>query len=171
MTRYTREEIGLRPPEPGPGLLTPSRVEGIALHWPAMTTRLDTVPEVKAALRSWQRYHMDVRDWSDIAYQEAVDTAGNVYRLRGLAVQSGANGDTDVNERFGALLLVLAMGEAVTDAMAEAVQRRVERHRELFPRSTRIVGHRTIRPEPTACPGDLVMRAIAAGRFNPDRKD
>lgn len=164
---YSREEWGARPPTPGPGLLTPSRVRGIALHWPAMATRLDTVPEVKTALRSWQDYHMDGHGWSDIAYQAAVDQLGNSYQLRGLRHQSAANGDTDVNETYGALLLVLAMGERPSPAMVHAVQRRVARFRELFPNATRIVGHQDIRPEPTSCPGPAVMGLIHAGRFRP----
>lgn len=169
MTFYSRNDWGARPPEPGPGLLTPGRVKGIALHWPAMAGRLDTVPEVKAALRSWQAYHMDTHGWSDIAYQSAVDQLGNVYKLRGLSHQSGANGDTETNETFGALLLVLAIGEKPSPAMVAAVQRRVADFRHRFPKGTRIVGHQDIRPEPTSCPGPAVMGLIHAGRFRPTK--
>lgn len=169
MTFYTRKEWGARPARPGPGLLTPSRVRGIALHWPATDTRLDTVTEVKAALRSWQAFHMDTNGWSDIAYQRAVDQRGNVYQLRGLRHQSGANGDTDVNEAYGALLLVVAAGERPTDALIAAVRSQVGRFRARFPNATRIVGHQDIRPEPTACPGPAVMGLIHAGRFRPGK--
>lgn len=166
----TRPVWGARRRRGGPGALDPDLVEGIALHWPAMTKPLRGVGPVSAALRSWQAYHQDTLGWSDIGYQEAVDQDGNVYQLRGLSTQSGANGNQDVNERFGALLLVLAPGEEPTAAMVRAVRRRIAEHRERFPRSRRIVGHQDVRPEPTACPGPAVMAAIRAGRFDPDRR-
>lgn len=167
MTFYDRTEWRARPGTDGPGLLTPSRVRGIALHWPAMTTKLDTVPEVMAALRSWQNYHMDTHGWSDIAYQRAVDQAGNTYQLRGFRTQSAANGDETTNREYGAMLLVLAIGEKPSDAMIETVRRQIGAFRERFPQASRIVGHQDIRPEPTSCPGPAVMGLIHAGRFRP----
>lgn len=166
MTRYSRAEIGLRPARGGPGPLWPSRVEGIALHWPAMSRPLTTVEAVKNALRGWQAYHLS-KGWSDIGYQVAVDQDGNRYDLRGLATQSGANGDEDVNERFGAVLLILAPGEQPSAAMVAEVRQVIADHRALFPRSTKIVGHSDIRPEPTACPGPAALAAIRAGKFEP----
>jgi len=167
MTRYNRTEWGARDARPGPGRLTPGRVRGVALHWPGMGGRLDTVPEVMAALRSWQTYHMDTHGWSDIAYQEAIDQLGNSYRLRGLRTQSGANGGTEQNETHGALLLVVAIGEQPSRAMIATTRRRIARFRELYPKGRRILGHQDIRPEPTSCPGPAVMGLIHAGRFRP----
>lgn len=166
MTFLTRADWGARPPRQGPGPLDPLDVIGIALHWPAMAKPLRG-DAVSAALRSWQDYHMDTRGWSDIAYQEAIDQDGNVYELRGLHTQSGANGDTDVNEEYGALLLVLAPGELPTPELMTATRARIARHRTLFPQSRRVVGHQQIRPEPTACPGPIVQKLIDADRFNP----
>jgi hypothetical protein len=111
--------------------------------------------------------HMDDRGWSDIAYQMAFDQDGNTYVLRGLRKQSGANGDTDVNEAYGAFLLVLAPGEHPSDAMLTAVRKSVSAFRLLYPKGRQIVGHRDVRPEPTDCPGDTVMRAIRLGMFEP----
>lgn len=170
MTHFDRSEWGARAAEPGPGLLTPARVRGIALHWPATPTRLDTVPEVKAALRGWQDYHMDGRGWSDIAYQLAVDQLGNSYGLRGLRYRSAANGGTLVNQTYGAMLLVLAPGEAPSPELIATARRFIGGHQQLFTRSRLIVGHGDIRPEPTACPGPLVTQAIRAGRFTPTGK-
>lgn len=167
MTTYSRADWGARAARSGPGPLTADQVEGIALHWPAMADPLGSVAAVKTALRGWQNYHMDGQGWSDIGYQVAVDQAGNRYELRGLQTQSGANGGTDVNERFGAALLILAPGEEPTTAMLAEVRRVIADHRRLFPQSTRVVGHSDIRPEPTACPGPAVSRGIRAGVFNP----
>jgi hypothetical protein len=157
---YSRSDWGARPARSGPGALIASRVEGIALHWPALQQQLRGVPAVMTALRGWQDYHMDGHGWSDIAYQVAIDQDGNTYTLRGLTTQSAANGDQDVNERFGALLLIVAPGERPTTAMVASVRRVIAHHRELYPQSTRIVGHGQIRPEPTACPGPIVQELI-----------
>lgn len=167
MTWVTREEWGARRPKAGPGALAPARVEGVALHWPAMSRPAHGIENVARLLRAWQASHMDSQGWSDIGYQEAIDQDGNVYQLRGLSTQSGANGDQDVNERFGALLLVLAPGEHPTPAMTKAVRRRVAEHRRRFPNSRAVVGHQDVRPEPTACPGPIVMALIRAGAFTP----
>jgi hypothetical protein len=171
MTHYSRSDWGARASNGGPGQLDRGQVEGIALHWPAMSSPLRGFEAVARALRGWQNFHMDDKGWSDIAYQVAVDQDGNRYELRGLQDQSAANGDTDVNERFGAALLILAPGEQVSDAMAAEVQRVVAAHRRLFPNSDRVVGHSDIRPEPTACPGPIALAAIRAGDFEPQEDD
>jgi len=163
MTRFTRSDWGASPGDPGPGRLDPRQVRGIALHWPAMTRPLRDVEQIKATMRAWQILHMEDRGWSDFAYQEAIDQHGNVYVGRGLRVQSGANGDETTNERYGALLLILAPGEEPTPEMVKAVKRRIRRHRELFPRSREIVGHGDIRPGGTECPGPAVRKLIRSG--------
>lgn len=160
MKRYNRDDWHARAAKSGPGHLDPDKVEGLALHWPGDSVKRAGLEEVGKALRAWQAQHMDVNGWSDIAYQEAIDQDGNSYQLRGLRTQSGANGDQDVNERFGAILLVVAIGERPSEAMVETLRRRIKRHRRLFPNSTRLVPHSAIRPEPTQCPGDLVRSLI-----------
>lgn len=158
-----------RPARSGPGNLTVSRVEGVTLHWPGMENRrLSSQAAVAAALRGWQDYHMDTKDWSDIAYQVAVDQAGRAWTLRGLHTQSGANGDNDVNERYGAILLVLGTGEHPTPAMVATTRAVVDDFRELYPDGTAIKPHSAVRPEPTDCPGDLVRALIAHDVFDPD---
>lgn len=170
MPRYiTRRAWGAAARRQGPGRLDAGTVVGIALHWPASgSTRYGTVDAVSRALRGWQRFHQVDRGWSDIAYQEAVDQAGNVYELRGLRNVSAANGGTTVNRTHGALLLVLGAGEQPTPAMVEAVRRRIARHRELFPGSRQIVGHGAIRPGgSTECPGPIVRELLERGAFTP----
>lgn len=166
MTHYSRHETGLRPAE-GRYRLSKLLVRGVALHWPAMAQPLDTVAEVMAALRSWQAYHMDVRGWSDIAYQLAVDQQGNTYGLRGMRYRSAANGGTVVNRTHGAFLLVVAPGEQPSEAMAAKVRQLVAEQQALFPLARRVVGHKDVRPEPTACPGPAVSRLITVGAFDP----
>ncbi len=164
---YPRITWGARAARSGPGRLDKTEVVGLAFHWPGMTQPLTTVKDVKAALRGWQAYHMDTKGWSDIAYQAAIDQAGNWYQLRGLKTQSGANGDTDVNEAYGAVLLVLAPGERPSPAMTKTVRRLVRRHRRIFRKSTALPPHSGIHNDPTDCPGDIVRSFLAAGVFEP----
>lgn len=166
---YSRADWGGRPPK-ARYRLDRDQVDGVALHWPGIARPIHGFANVAAALRAWQKLHMDtdqIADGgaSDIAYQIAIDQDGNTYGLRGLRYRSAANGDTDVNLEFGAFLLMVAIGETPTAALVKAVRARVSAHRNLFPRSRLIVGHDDIRPEPTACPGPQVSHLIDVGKF------
>ena len=165
MPTITRAQWGAKPAAAADPL-SAHEVVGIAVHWPAMSTSLRGVDKVSAALRSWQSFHMS-KGWRDIAYQVAVDQDGNRYILRGLDGVSAANGDTETNRRYGAVLVVLAPGEAPTPAMLDELRRVVADHRRLFAKSTRIVGHQDIRPEPTACPGPVMESIINSGLLEP----
>lgn len=167
MTVYTRADWGARPARPGPGPLAARDVIGLVFHWPAMSKPVRGFEAVAAALRAWQAYHMDDRGWSDIAYQVAVDQDGNRWILRGLDTQSAANGDEDVNDDFGAVLLILAPGEEPSPKMIREVRRVVVDHRQLFPRSDALLGHSEVRAEGTQCPGAIVQRHLEAGTFEP----
>lgn len=170
MKFYTRKDWGAVPAKAGPGGLVAGTVRGLALHWPGMATPRHTPAQVAQSLRAWQRFHMVTKGWSDIAYQEAVDQAGNVWVLRGLGRQSGANGDQTVNRQYGALLLVLAPGEAPSPAMVATVRARVTEFRRRFPGADAVVGHADIRHDPTQCPGPLTRAALAAGKFTPPKE-
>lgn len=166
MATISRAQWGARPAakaEP----LDATLVVGLAVHWPAMSSPRRGVAVVSKGLRGWQAYHMDDKGWRDIAYQVAVDQDGNRYILRGLDGQSGANGDEDVNRRYGAVLVVLAPGERPTDAMLAELRNVVRDHRRLFPRSHLVVGHVDIRPEPTECPGTIMLSLIEDGSLEP----
>jgi hypothetical protein len=164
-----RSAWNARPPTAGPGNLTVSRVEGVVIHWPGTgsTSVIHSKTAVASALRGWQNYHMDSRGWSDIAYQVAVDQAGRAWTLRGLRTQSGANGNNDVNERYGAILLVLATAEQPTAAMKATTRAVVADFRRLYPRGTAIRPHSAVRPDPTDCPGPAARAAISRGDFTP----
>jgi hypothetical protein len=168
-----RSAWNARPPKDGPGNLTVSRVEGAVIHWPGTgsTKVIHTQAAVASALRGWQDYHMDTRGWSDIAYQVAVDQSGRAWTLRGLRTQSGANGDNDVNERYGAILLVLVTGEQPSAAMKATTRAVIADFRRLYPRGTAIRPHSAVRPEPTDCPGDPARAAITRGDFTPGHSE
>lgn len=166
MTTYSRADWGARPARSGPGPLDARKVIGLVFHWPAMSKSVRGFAAVAAALRAWQAYHMG-KGWSDIAYQVAVDQDGNRWILRGLDTQSAANGDADVNEEHGAILLILAPGEVPSAAMIREVQNVVRDHRRLFPNSHDLLGHDEVRAEATACPGPIVQGFLETGVFEP----
>lgn len=159
--------------------LVAANIDGEALHWPGMAKPINATgtagqARVASALRGWQNYHMDVRGWSDIAYQIAIDQAGRAWTLRGLNIRSGANGDADVNLRFGAFLLILAPGEQPSAAMIETTQGVIADFRKRFPGARlKPYGHRDVRPrnsqgqQTTDCPGDIAESLINAGKFTP----
>lgn len=157
----------------GATALLASQVDGDVLHWPGMTKPIDATGDIgkrriASALRGWQNYHMDVRGWSDIAYQIAVDQAGRAWTLRGLNIRSGANGNADVNLRYGAVLLVLAPGEKPSTAMVATTKAVLADFKKRFAGArAKPYGHRDVRPAGTDCPGPLAYAAIQAGTFTP----
>jgi hypothetical protein len=166
VTYLPRSAWGARPARGNTGLVR-AEVDGTALHWPGMAKPISTYAGVAAALRGWQNYHMDVRGWSDIAYQVAVDQAGRAWTLRGLNIRSGANGDADVNRRYGAILLILAPGEQPSAAMKATVRGVVADFRRWYPQGTAIKPHSAVRQAGTDCPGPLAQAAISRGDFTP----
>lgn len=168
MDYFPRTAWDARQAKPGPGPLDPSKVKGLAVHWPGMgDRRIGSLISVASALRGWQAFHMDDRGWSDIAYQVAVDQAGRAWTLRGLRTQSGANGDNAVNEAYGAILLVLGTGEQPSPEMISTVREVVRDFRELYPDGEEIRPHSAVRPAGTGCPGDLARALISSGAFEP----
>jgi hypothetical protein len=167
----------------GATALAASNIDGEALHWPGMAKPINATgtagqARVASALRGWQNYHMDVRGWSDIAYQIAIDQAGRAWTLRGLNIRSGANGDADVNLRFGAFLLILAPGEQPSAAMIATTKGVIADFRKRFPGARlKPYGHRDVRPrnsqgqQTTDCPGDIAESLINAGKFTPGTVD
>lgn len=171
-TYLPRSAWGARPSNGGVALVA-SEIDGAALHWPGMAAPIDAAGDIgqrriASALRGWQNYHMDTRGWSDIAYQIAIDQAGRAWTLRGLNIRSGANGDADVNRRFGAFLLILAPGEKPSLAMIATTKGVHADFRKRFPGARlKPYGHRDVRPAGTDCPGSIAYAAIQAGTFTP----
>jgi len=163
----SRSAWGARPPTNSSALIA-SEVDGTGIHYPGMGSRkLVTQAQVASALRGWQDYHMDDRGWSDIAYQAAVDQAGRKWALRGLKIRSGANGDSDVNHRYGAILLVIGDDEPLSEALKATTREVVAEFRRYYPKGVLIRPHSAIRPDPTSCPGDRARAAIARGELDP----
>lgn len=168
MTVYLPRTAWKARPSRGPKPLPAGRLLGITLHYPGMGDRqLITRDQVAAALRGWQDFHMNDREWSDIAYQVAVDQAGRAWELRGLQTRSGANGDATTNLQYGAILLVIGDTENPTTELISTTRSVVADFRRHYPRATLIKPHSAVRPDGTKCPGDRVRKLIGLGAFNP----
>lgn len=139
-------------------------VKGWAAHWPGTTQEVIGDPgreAIAARLRSYYDYHVKTRGWFDIAYQVAIDQAGRVWDLRGINVESAANGSAAANDTYGAILFLLGKSEAPSGAMLQAaVDFHQTRWLKLYPNADQIVGHSDVRPEPTACPGPFLNALI-----------
>jgi hypothetical protein len=158
--------------------LVPSQVKNTAFHYPGTANPINAVGDagfrrVCSALRGWQAYHMDTRGWSDIAYCIAIDQVGRAYTLRGINIRSAANGGTQANLEYGAILLVLGNNEAPSAAMKATARAVVQDYRVRFSRiPQRPTWHGAIRPGGTAsdpstdCPGKLTIAQIKAGEFD-----
>lgn len=113
-TIYTRSEIGLRPPR---SITAIPAVEMVTVHyagpsdWGPTADRSSPQAFLESTnhdrcddiMRSHQNFHMDVRGWSDYAYNGAACPHGYGFIGRGKGVRSAAQGTTDGNNRSYAI--------------------------------------------------------------------
>lgn len=145
----------------------PSTVRGVAIHWPGDPGHIGTdQASIARRLESYRSYHVNTHGWNDIAYQVAIDLAGRVWDLRGIANQSAANGDATVNQEYGAVLFLVGADDKPSPEMLQAFS---DFYRDKWlakhPRATQIKGHRDVRPAGTDCPGPAVYALISSGRL------
>lgn len=143
------------------GTLLPWKRDKIVIHWggntdPDGSDDVPTEAEEKAILRGWQRYHMDSRGWTDIAYNAGVGNTGSKYRLRGNNRSGATSGDYDhdgIPENYEAFAIVWIGGsrgtptEAAYRAMAEIIE-------DIFAEQGEIPVTVHSDHKATACPGD-----------------
>ena len=115
----------------------------------------DGIPDNEESIwRSYQRYHMDTRGWSDIAYNFGVGKSGAVLEGRGWRRQGGATGSPD--DRYS--LSICAIGnferENVTPEMMDSIVAWIIYGIEQghIVQNPVIRGHRD-KPYGTSCPG------------------
>ncbi len=86
MDFISRTDWHARPPKRAFTRLRSSRVVGIVVHHSGVANP----PAGVAAVRAYERYHMDTRGWNAIAYNWLVDERGVIYEGRGPGIVSGA---------------------------------------------------------------------------------
>lgn len=146
--------------------LNPAAVKGVAVHWLGPAADSSDVPRL---LRGIQSFHMGTRKWADIAYNLAVDQAGDVWVLRGTDVRSAANGDATSNSAYVAVVCLIGEGQEPSAEMIRGLRDAVALVRHRYPAATVIAGHQDVRPDPTACPGPTLAAAVRAGDLDPSR--
>jgi hypothetical protein len=92
----TRAQWGARPPKGNVGGF--SQKLGFQLHHYASPRALADHAKCAGQVRAVQNVHMDVRGWSDIAYNFVVCNHGFVYEGRGWEKQNGATGNPTAND-------------------------------------------------------------------------
>jgi hypothetical protein len=114
-------------------------------------------------VRSIQRFHMDSRGWSDIAYSYLVCIHGAVFEGRGRGVRTAANGTNAGNDGYHAVCFLggdVAGRADVTPAGKNSI-------RDAVLHCNAWAGVDQVRPhswfKPTGCPGDELRVWIASG--------
>lgn len=149
--------------------LVPLDVEGLAVHYTGSTTPLGQTTSLALSARRLEderRFHTDPppqgRGWSDIAYNIAMDVEGRVFDARGIAFRSAANGNADVNRRYGAVTWLIGVGDKPTPALVDAFREWRQTHWLVrYPHATAVVGHRDLYS--TECPGDQAYALVRSG--------
>ena len=155
---HSRADWGAQPPKRS-AKLTPSKTGIVDVHWPGSKGHLARDRAgVAAALRGWQIFHMKTRGWSDIAYNIAVDLAGEVWELRGWdAVDGGvASRSDDVT-----ILLIMGDQDQMTDVMKSSTLWVMAEWERRLGRKLRRTHHSALTQ--TDCPGPEATAWSKAG--------
>jgi len=97
--------------------LSPTALAGVAVHWFGKPRAAKSHDGCAALLRSVQNTHMGPKGLgvpeggNDIAYNHAVCPHGHAFTLRGFGVQTGANGDSQSNRDYAAVVYMAGEGD------------------------------------------------------------
>lgn len=140
-------------------------MHGVAVHHPGDpgTLAKESDKQTAARLEGYRRQHVNVNGWKDIAYNVAVDQRGQLWTLRGISRQCGANGTSTANRQNGAILVLVGNGEAPTDACIRGIQYAIRLYDVRFPGKIK-----SVRPHSyfigTGCPGSELRRLLNDGK-------
>lgn len=145
----------------------PERVQTeIYIHYPGQGAAIGAASEASTTnrLKGYYRTHV-AGEYTDIAYNLAVDQSGNVWELRGVDRQSGANGGTTSNRRGQSILVLIGNNEAPSSAALAGIEDAIKRVRAVHPTATKVLGHQQSPDAKTECPGASLMALIRAGKI------
>ena len=151
--------------------LTGSKLRGVAVHWPGTAQAAigeSTQAATAARLRGYRDYHVNVKGWSDIGYNHAIDQAGRIWMCRttqwrgnrvGAHCASATN--QDANHEYVGVLLIIGQSETPSAKMIAAF-RDWYHNRFLtgWPGRTDVRGHGQVQGAQTNCPGSRAKAAI-----------
>jgi hypothetical protein len=119
-----------------------------------------------ARVRAMQRYHMDDKDWLDVAYSHVFCAHGYVFVGRGFGMRTAANGTNEANDAYHAVCFLGddSVGRAdVTPQARRALEQLIAEYRRRYPRATEVRPHSEF--VATACPGDELRALISRLRL------
>ena len=131
------------------------------MHWPGDSVKFLGQPHDHCVRRvaQYRAYHKRT-GYSDLAYNLVVCPHGNILQGRGVNVRSGANGNHELNIKYGAVLWLLGAGERGTDPQIAAAVRAAKLVAPSAP--TTYKAHSAVRPGGTACPGPWVTTWVGS---------
>lgn len=121
--RIPRAAWGARPAKARTPLRAPA---GVAVHYEGPPMGAYSPEQAVTLVRGIQRFHMDTRGWSDVAYTMLVDRFGRIFDGRGLGVRTAAQGTNDGNNRFYAVCALVGAGDPITDELLAGMTAAVE---------------------------------------------
>ena len=136
----------------------------VFIHHGASPTPAATVKAESAVWKSYQRYHMQTRGWTDIAYNFGVGQSGNSYVGRGWARQGGATGSPQDRTSIS----ICAIGNMSVDAPSDEmvaeivhlIKWGIDEGHLVGAEDLEILGHRD-KPYSTSCPGDKLYGLLS----------
>lgn len=137
----------------------------IYLHYPGQPGAIGrgSVAATAQRLRNYRLMHTRGQ-YSEIAYNWAVDQDGRIWELRGKR-QCGGNGGQTTNRRGQAILVLTGNTEQPTEDCIRGINECIAMIRDWQPTARTIRGHRESFEASTVCPGEPIMRLIKAGAF------
>lgn len=111
-------------------------------------------------LQSIQRYHMDTKGWTDVAYSFAVGRDAEAYELRGWDISGGHT--RGYNSTSMAICFLIGEGESPTPEMFRTAWAIMAERPEV----TRLRAHRDVGT--TSCPGDEIAAEIINQTYKED---
>lgn len=151
----SREACGLKPPT------SRSRIpekRGSTGHWEG--PHMGSFPHTSCAtkVRGIQKFHMEVRGWSDIAYTAIYCPHGQIFVGRWWGIRTAANGTNVGNNTHYAFCFLGGEGDPFTPEAKRALRYAFELARTDGGAGAERKAHRDHKP--TKCPGDEITEFI-----------
>ncbi len=161
LTIVTRDVSGLLEPREGIPLMELRAISGLSLHHTGGTS--DAARASADPLGFWrevQRFFLEERGLSDIAYNWMVLPDGRVYEGRGLRYRCAANGTNDGNLRYPSVIFPgdFRSATSLSSAQIGAFRQLRSMVRSVAPQATDAKPHSFFKP--TECPGANIVNLI-----------
>ncbi|MGD9705157.1 MAG: N-acetylmuramoyl-L-alanine amidase [Acidimicrobiia bacterium] len=164
LTIVTRDEGGLVAARSNAPVLDIRTLIGLALHHSGSAADFSTsAGNPKAYVQNLQRYSMQEKGLSDIAYNYVVIADGVVLEGRGLRHRSGANGTADGNVKYAAVLFpgdYRTGKNTLTSAQITSFRRLRQFILGVATQAKDLKPHGFFKP--TECPGQNIISSIPA---------